>query len=213
MTKIDDQKYIYCIHKLKEILKEYESGSFSSSLAEISCIVDDLKPEDFAVYGKPICHMLIDVAQHERFNIPIYNQRPHSFDSLQNIISTCTKLNTETNKKIKNQKITKTSKNIKKRVKKERNDIQIDSEFADSDSDSDPKYPHEDDELHFGNDQFYSNYKYKACNKKYKTKKGDHFQNICSYEMTNDYYPTFPQWIPTVDLSKLKKKKRFVLCE
>lgn len=217
MQKKSDEKYIYCLHRLKEILKEYESGSFISSLAEISSIVDGLNPEDFAVYGKTICHMLIDIAQHERFNInniPINSQKRHSYDSIQQLITKSQ--NSDSNRIIKKQKTIKTSKSVKKRVRKEKNSghhHNEDSDFADSDSDSEPKFPHYDDENQFNNDHFYSNYKYQTCAKKYRPKNGDHYQNMCSYEISNDYYPTFPQWIPTVDVSKFKKKKRFVNCE
>lgn len=218
MTKKGDEKYIYCVHRLKEILKEYESGSFVSSLSEISGIIDCLNPEDFAVYGKTICHMLIDVAQHERFNIniPLYNQRPRSYDSIQKIIAKSSKPNLDSNHIDKKQKITKSSKTTKctkKRVKKEKKVDHEDSDFADSDSDSEIKIPHYDDDIQFNNDQFYSNYKYQAFAKKYHPKNSDYYQNMCSYEITNDYYPTFPRWIPTVDVSMLKKKRRFVNCE
>lgn len=206
-----DQNYIYCIHRLKEILKEYESGSFTSSLAEISSIVDDLQPEDYSVYGKTICHMLIDVAQHERFcseAIPISNRRPHSYDSFQQLIAKKAKAKSDEIKKVKKQKMIKHSKVTKK---KEKRTHHYDSDFADSDSDTVERMSFDDNDA-FNSKHFYSNYKYQACNKKYSPQKGDHYQTMCSYEMSNDYYPTFPQWIPTVDLS-CKKRKKLVICD
>ena len=52
--------------RLNEILEMPREQQLNVHLDEIQEIVDVLKPEDFAVYGKPLCQLLIDIANGKR---------------------------------------------------------------------------------------------------------------------------------------------------
>lgn len=52
--------------RLGEILDMEYQDRLNISLAEIQNIVDALKPEDFAIYGRQLCQLLIDVAHGKR---------------------------------------------------------------------------------------------------------------------------------------------------
>ena len=59
-------KYIKTINRDKEIMDDYSNGTFNSSLGEIYYLLDRLKPEDYALYGKSLCHLIIDLTQHHQ---------------------------------------------------------------------------------------------------------------------------------------------------
>lgn len=63
-----DQNYCKVINELTNIINDYQSGNINTTLSNFITIIDNLKPEDFALYGKTICHILIDIQQLERWN-------------------------------------------------------------------------------------------------------------------------------------------------
>ena len=86
-------KYIKSINRIKEIMDNYANGTFNTSIGELYYLLDRLKPEDYALYGKSLCHLLADIAQHNRFKDDeddhnyVYMQvkQPHTKDSFQKI--------------------------------------------------------------------------------------------------------------------------------
>jgi hypothetical protein len=58
--------YMVKLARLGEILDAEPESRVSTHLGELEAIVDSLRPEDFAVYGKHLCHLLIDIARVKR---------------------------------------------------------------------------------------------------------------------------------------------------
>ncbi|OHT11658.1 hypothetical protein TRFO_03869 [Tritrichomonas foetus] len=189
MTAKSDKKYIRCLNRMKSIVDLYESGTISVSLEEISGLIDRLKPEDFALYGNRICHILIDIAQHEKFNPHdetnhdtnfnhIHVKRPHSFNSFQKIVD----------KKGKREK-------FKEYTPKD----QYDKLYHFKKRNENPnKYDEKSDNLTISED-----INQQKLNKDYNIRiMKDRYLRMCHEEMNHDYYPTFPKWIPTFDPSE-----------
>jgi hypothetical protein len=60
------EEYIAKVVRLSEILEQPPEVSLNTNLSELEEIVDGLRPEDFALLGKSLCHLLIDIASVKR---------------------------------------------------------------------------------------------------------------------------------------------------
>jgi hypothetical protein len=58
--------YIAKVVRLSEILEQPPEESLGTRLSELEEIVDSLRPEDFALLGKRLCHLLINIASVKR---------------------------------------------------------------------------------------------------------------------------------------------------
>jgi hypothetical protein len=60
------EDYIAKVVRLSEILEQPPEENLGTRLSELTDIVDALRPEDFALLGRQLCHLLIDIASVKR---------------------------------------------------------------------------------------------------------------------------------------------------
>lgn len=61
-----DREYMFKLARLGEIFEMSTEAQLNLNLDELQSIVDSLKPEDYAVYGRDLCNLLINIAHGRR---------------------------------------------------------------------------------------------------------------------------------------------------
>ena len=61
-----DREYMFKLARLGEIFELSTESQLNLNLDELQSIVDSLKPEDYAVYGRDLCNLLINIAHGRR---------------------------------------------------------------------------------------------------------------------------------------------------
>jgi hypothetical protein len=68
--------YMFRLVRLGQILEAPPEVRLKTHLSELEALVDALRPEDFAVYGRDLCHVLIDIARLKRIQFITVDKPP-----------------------------------------------------------------------------------------------------------------------------------------